>query len=105
MEVTNGPCKLVPDNSATEFGLWLSGRARISLATGDAALRDNAVYLMTEWGKTIESDGNCAVSIQNPALFKIEKDVRNFLFDQHFVKGRKIFLDHFLLLSPLLGEL
>jgi DUF1680 family protein len=48
-------------NSATVFGQWLSGMARMSLATGDAALHEKAVYLMTEWAKTIKSDGNCGM--------------------------------------------
>lgn len=37
------------------FGQWLSGMARLSKATGDADLRDKAVHLMTEWGKTLSS--------------------------------------------------
>jgi hypothetical protein len=41
------------------FGQWLSGMARLSKATNDAALHDKATYLMTEWGKTIGADGNC----------------------------------------------
>jgi uncharacterized protein len=48
-------------NSATVFGQWLSGMARMSLATGDSALRDKAVYLMTEWGKTVKADGDCGM--------------------------------------------
>ena len=50
-----GWCK--HDCSAT-FGQWLSGMARLSRATGDAAMRDKAIYLAREWTKTIGSDGN-----------------------------------------------
>ena len=46
-------------DSSTVFGQWLSGMARLSRATGDAALRGKAVRLMTEWNKTIGADGNC----------------------------------------------
>lgn len=41
------------DTTAIVFGQWLSGMARLSHATGDAALRDKALTLMTEWGKTL----------------------------------------------------
>ncbi len=40
------------DCNAT-FGQWLSGMARLSLATGDNALREKAVYLAEEWAKTL----------------------------------------------------
>jgi len=48
-------------NSNTVFGQWLSGMARISRATGDSALRDKAVRLVTEWSRTIKPDGNAAM--------------------------------------------
>ncbi len=35
------------------FGQWLSGMARMSLATGDDALRGKAVALMNGWGETL----------------------------------------------------
>lgn len=41
------------DTTAVVFGQWLSGMARLSYATGDAALRDKALTLMAEWGKTL----------------------------------------------------
>ena len=40
------------------FGQWLAGFARIYRATGDEEVRERAVYLMTEWGKTIGDDGS-----------------------------------------------
>ena len=69
-------------SSATVFGQWLSGMARMSLATGDAALRDKAVYLMTEWGKTIKSDGDCGMQ-----HYPFEKLVCG-LVDMHEFAGR-----------------
>jgi hypothetical protein len=39
------------------FGQWLSGMSRMAKATNDTAIRDKAVHLMAEWGKTIEPDG------------------------------------------------
>jgi len=50
-------------NSDIVFGQWLSGMSRIWRATGDQALRDKAVYLVTEWSKTIKPDGNCGMEI------------------------------------------
>jgi hypothetical protein len=46
------------DDSATVFGQWLSGFARLSRATGDSAIGDKAVRLMTDWAKTVGPDGN-----------------------------------------------
>ena len=46
-------------DSATVFGQWLSGMARMYRATGDTAMRDKAVYLTSEFAKTVGSDGNC----------------------------------------------
>ncbi len=40
------------------FGQWLSGMAQMYRATGDAAMRDKAVYLFSEWVKTLPADGN-----------------------------------------------
>jgi uncharacterized protein len=39
------------------FGQWLSGMSRLSRATGDAEMRNKAVFLMSEWASTIEPDG------------------------------------------------
>ena len=46
-------------DSSTVFGQWLSGMSRISSATADGEMRDKAVYLATEFGKTVGPDGNC----------------------------------------------
>jgi len=40
------------------FGQWLSAMSRIYRATGDSALRDKAVKLVTEFAKTVKSDGD-----------------------------------------------
>ena len=40
-------------DSGMVFGQWLSGMSRLSKALGDDELRDKAVYLMHEWGKTL----------------------------------------------------
>jgi hypothetical protein len=45
-------------NSSTVFGQWLSGMSRMHRATGDTEIRDKASYLMTEFAKTVGSDGN-----------------------------------------------
>ncbi len=47
------------ENSATVFGQWLSGMARLYRATGDAAVRDKAARLMTGWSRTVKDDGDC----------------------------------------------
>jgi DUF1680 family protein len=39
------------------FGQYLAGMARLSKATNDKPLGDKAIFLMREWGKTIEPDG------------------------------------------------
>ena len=39
------------------FGQYLAGMARIAKATEDKPLADKAIFLMHEWGKTIEPDG------------------------------------------------
>jgi hypothetical protein len=40
-------------DSSEVFGQWLSGMARIARAHNDTAMKDKAVSLMTEWGKTL----------------------------------------------------
>jgi DUF1680 family protein len=45
-------------NTGGIFGQWLSGMARMYRATNDVPLRDKALRLMTEWAKTIGTDGN-----------------------------------------------
>jgi hypothetical protein len=48
-------------NSNTVFGQWLSGMSRMHRATGDAAIRDKAIRLFTEWSKTVKPDGDCGM--------------------------------------------
>jgi DUF1680 family protein len=48
-------------DSSTVFGQWLSGMARMSAATGDAALRDKALGLFSEWTKCIPANGDCGM--------------------------------------------
>jgi DUF1680 family protein len=43
--------------SAT-FGQWISGYARLGCALDDQALRDKCIYLISEWEKTIGSNGD-----------------------------------------------
>jgi hypothetical protein len=45
-------------DSAMVFGQWLSGMARLSRATNDAALRGKAIHLVTEYAKCIGEDGD-----------------------------------------------
>ncbi len=49
------------ENSSTVFGQWLSGMSRMYRATGDAAMREKAVRLMTEFAKTVKPDGDCGM--------------------------------------------
>lgn len=46
-------------DSATVFGQWLSGMARMSRATADDAMRDKATRLVTEFARTVRPDGDC----------------------------------------------
>ncbi|HEX3877610.1 MAG TPA: beta-L-arabinofuranosidase domain-containing protein [Bryobacteraceae bacterium] len=48
-------------DSSPIFGQWLSGMARLSRATGDTALHDKAVRLLTGWGKTVKPNGDCGM--------------------------------------------
>jgi uncharacterized protein len=48
-------------NSDTVFGQWLSGMSRMACATGDAAMRDKAVRLFTEWSRTVKPNGDCGM--------------------------------------------
>ena len=50
-------------NSDTVFGQWLSGMSRIYRATDDQQMRDKASYLLTEFAKTVGSDGNCRMQV------------------------------------------
>lgn len=47
--------------SATVFGQWLSGMARISCCTGDNSMREKAATLLSEFAKTVKPDGECGL--------------------------------------------
>jgi len=53
-----GWCK---ENSSTVLGQWLSGMSRMYRAAGDAAMKEKAVRLMTEFAKTVKPDGACGL--------------------------------------------
>ncbi len=61
------------------LGDWTSAMARLSRATGDAPLREKAVYLTTEWAKTLGADGN-------PHVFEFAK-LNCGLVDMHLYAG------------------
>ncbi|MFH1942770.1 MAG: beta-L-arabinofuranosidase domain-containing protein [bacterium] len=48
-------------NSATVFGQWLSGMARMYCSTGDSAMREKATTLLLEFAKTVKPDGECGL--------------------------------------------
>jgi len=48
-------------NSSTVFGQLLSGMSRMYRATGDSAMREKAMYLMTEFAKTVKPNGDCGM--------------------------------------------
>jgi uncharacterized protein len=48
-------------NSDTVFGQWLSGMARMHMATGDNAIREKAIRLLTQWSKSVRPDGDCGM--------------------------------------------
>ena len=50
------------------FGQWLSGMARMYRATGDVAIREKAVRLLSEFAKTIKADGDCVIKHKDVAL-------------------------------------
>jgi hypothetical protein len=56
---TNAPGKeLGGAFGSSQFGQWLSGFARMYKVTGETAIKDKALYLMNQWAKTIEKNGN-----------------------------------------------
>lgn len=48
-------------NSATVFGQWLSGMARMYSCTEDEAMRNKAAVLLNEFAKTVKTDGECGL--------------------------------------------
>ncbi len=65
------------------FGQWLSGMARMSLATGDDALRGKAVDLMNGWGATLP-----AGSATEMSAYEFDKFVCG-LVDMYVYAGEK----------------
>ena len=57
------------------FGQWLGGFARIYRATGDIFVRDRALYLMNEWGKTISDNGAYGYRDQKRGHYDYDKMV------------------------------
>ncbi len=49
------------ETSASVFGQWLSGMARLYRATGDTALRDKASLLLAGWAATVKPNGDCGM--------------------------------------------
>jgi DUF1680 family protein len=45
------------ENGALTFGQWLSAYSRMYKVTGDNDIKRKTLYLMNEWGKTIDEDG------------------------------------------------
>jgi len=77
-------------DSSTVFGQWLSGMSRMYRATGDAAMRDKAVHLMTEWAKTVGPDGDSRMrsALSGQPHYPFEKLVCG-LVDMQAYAGRK----------------
>ncbi len=74
---------------AVAFGQWLSGMARMSKATGDAAMRDKATYLMLEWAKTTAPDGTWSYADRpDHSHYRYEKTVCG-LVDLYEYAGKK----------------
>ncbi len=65
------------------FGQWLSGMARMSLATGDDALRAKAVDLMNGWGATLPAGSGTEMS-----AYEFDKFVCG-LVDMYVYAGEK----------------
>ncbi len=83
--------------SALGFGQWLGAFARMYKVTGDEAIRDKAIYLMDEWGKTIDDDGFFGYKPppHNPGHYIYEKMVGG-LVDIYEYTGNKnalVYLD------------
>ena len=61
--------------NALSFGQWLGAFARMYKISGDTAIRDKAVYLMDEWGKTLGDDGFFGPTTQKPDHYRYDKMV------------------------------
>lgn len=70
------------------FGQWLSGMARIYKSTGDTEMRDKAVYLMVEWGKTFSTSGKPSARASAASHYSFDKTVCG-LVDLQLYAGNK----------------
>ena len=53
-------------NSDTVLGQWMQGMSRIYRATGDTAMRDKAIHLITEWAKATGPDNATGIHRHYP---------------------------------------
>src|SRR5580704_17721379 len=84
------------DDTFSIFGQVLSGMARMSKATNDQPLREKAVFLMNEWGKTIEPDGYFFYSMHpNVYHYTYEKTIGglNDIYEYTGAKEALVYLD------------
>ncbi len=77
------------------FGQWLGGFARIYRATGDIEVRQRALYLMDEWGKTISDDGAYGYRDQMPSHYGYDKMVGGLVDVYEYIGSKEalVYLD------------
>jgi uncharacterized protein len=78
------------------FGQFLAGMARMSKATNDPPMREKAVFLMNEWGKTIAPDGYFFYSVHpNVYHYTYEKTIGglNDIYEYTGAKEALVYLD------------
>ncbi|MEM8681639.1 MAG: beta-L-arabinofuranosidase domain-containing protein, partial [Planctomycetota bacterium] len=75
------------------FGQWLAGLARLASSTGDPAIRQRALYLMYEWGKTISDDGSYGYEPGKGSHYDYDKMVGG-LVDMHEFLGSNEALEY-----------
>ena len=77
------------------FGQWLGGFARTYRATGDVAVRERALYLMEEWGKTISQDGSYGYEHGKGGHYDYEKMVGGLVDVYEFIGSENalVYLD------------
>ena len=78
------------------FGQFLAGMARMSKATNDQPMREKAVFLMNEWGKTIAPDGYFFYSMHpNVYHYTYEKTIGglNDIYEYTGAKEALVYLD------------
>ena len=79
---------------ALTFGQWLSAFSRMYKITDDSAIRTKTLYLMNEWGKTIDDDGFFGYSAppHNPGHYIYDKmvgglvDIYEYIGDERALK-------------------